>query len=282
MIPPLAELPISSEEVSVLLCLATQAAREAGKILLSYFKDPYLQIFSKKNASIVTQADLKAQAHIIEVLQQAPQAFRWGFLAEEENVPASSPCVPLWGRWLIDPLDGTTNFSRGFPFFCVSIGLECQGSLVLGVIHAPLFQETYTTQRGQGSFLNAQRLAVSSQTQLSRAVLSTGFSHHAPNLPEELKILGLLQASSRGVRRTGSAALDLAYTAKGTFDGFWGKNLCEWDIAAGALLVEEAGGNVTNFEGSPMPLTGESLLATTPNLHPVLMEKIKYATQLPL
>jgi myo-inositol-1(or 4)-monophosphatase len=198
----------------------------------------------------------------------------FSFLAEESGrLPATKGGSK--GRWIIDPLDGTTNFVHGFPMFCVSIAVELEGDLVAGVIYHPILDELYVATREKGATLNGKAIHVSSRKKIKEALLTTGFSYlEGENLHREIEILGRLSGLARAIRRPGSAALDLAYTARGVFDGFWETGLSPWDVAAGALLVEEAGGLVTNFSNKPFSVEDEHILAANPFLHTPLRQTI--------
>lgn len=247
---------------------AVEGAEKAGKILMKYFMGK-LKISEKIGAGLVTNADFEAQDKAVSILRKACPDF--GFLTEEaEPEISSSP-----GKWIIDPLDGTTNFIHGFPMFCVSIAAEWAQDLVVGVIHHPVLKETYVGIRGQGARLNGRRLKVSQTGDLRSSLLTTGFSYRKEEmLGEEMTIFKKLSGEVRAIRRPGSAALDLAYTARGVFDAFWERRLSPWDVAAGVLLVREAGGKVTDFAGNPFRIQNSELLASNPKLHPALLRKI--------
>jgi myo-inositol-1(or 4)-monophosphatase len=249
------------------------AAHAAGKSLLSHFRGT-LQIREKAGAGLVSNADLEAEAAALSVLRKLRPDF--GELTEE-----TAPEGPVFrkgsssreGLWIVDPLDGTTNFIHGFPMFCVSIAAEWKGELVAGVIHHPVLNETWTATRGGGARLNGKAIQVSKTRQLSDSLLTTGFSYRKDQyLRDEMSPFEKISAVARAVRRPGSAALDLAYTASGVFDGFWERKLAPWDVAAGALLVLEAGGCVTHFSGEPWQLHGREIVATNKRLHPDLID----------
>ena len=252
---------LEKKELTKLLRHAVRGARDAGKVIRRYYLTQ-LKVLEKRGAGLVTRADIEAERAAIRALSKARKDF--GFLGEEgtRNTRQSKP-----GRWILDPLDGTTNFVHGFPMFCVSIAAEWQGRTVVGVIYHPILNELYTAVRGQGAFLNGKRISVSRTRSVDDALLTTGFTYKKELLHGEMSLFERLSQRARAVRRPGSAALDLAYTARGVFDGFWEKNLSPWDVAAGALLVEEAGGIVTHFDGSPFQVEGREILATAPGLH---------------
>lgn len=229
--------------------VAIEAAHASGQVLRRYFRKS-IQVSEKKGAGLVTNADLESQHRCVKILRKAFPLF--GFLTEEEKPEkAQSP-----GRWIIDPLDGTTNFVHGFPMFCVSIAAEWNHEIVVGVIYDPILDETYSAIQGKGAKVNGRTIRISPTRKISDALLTTGFEAFGNQ--------------ARGVRRPGSAALDLAYTARGVFDGFCEKGLYPWDIAAGALIVTEAGGKVTNFTGHSFDLESGELLVSNSHLHPAL------------
>jgi myo-inositol-1(or 4)-monophosphatase len=260
---------LKKQELTALLNHAVRAARAAGHVIRRHYLTE-LKVLEKKGAGLVTRADIEAERAAIRVLACARKDF--GFLGEEgtKNTRQSKP-----GRWILDPLDGTTNFVHGFPMFCVSIAAEWEQQTVLGVIYHPVLKELYTAVRGQGAYLNGKRISVSRTRHLDDALLTTGFTYKKELLHGEMSLFERLSQRARAVRRPGSAALDLAYTARGVFDGFWEKNLAPWDVAAGALLVEEAGGVVTHFDGAPFQVDGREILAAPPGLHAELRGLLK-------
>jgi myo-inositol-1(or 4)-monophosphatase len=231
---------------SALLNVMVQAALKAGRSLSRDFGEVQnLQVSLKGPGDYVSQADRKAEEIIHAELSRARPTY--DFLGEEGGETKGSDGAH---RWIVDPLDGTTNFLHGIPLFAVSIALERNGELVAGVVFNPAMDELYTAERGGGAFLNDRRLRVAARRNLSDAVIVTGIphlgrGHHGRFLVELRNVMGEVA----GVRRTGSAALDLAYTAAGRFDGYWEKPLEAWDMAAGILLVREAGGFVSDLEG---------------------------------
>ena len=252
--------------------LTVKTAQEAGEILLGFYRKKIL-VTEKDQAGLVTQADLKSEKFIQKVFKKHFPSF--SFLGEEsgESFRADSE-TPVWH---VDPLDGTTNFVHGFPMFCVSIGLSIGDKPILGVIHIPCLKETFHGASGCGAFLNKKHMQVSKRKKLSECLLTTGFAylHQEEKLIPEIERFKKISLSSRAVRRPGAAAIDLAYVAAGVFDGFWEKNLSTWDVCAGALLVREAGGVVSNFEGGDFQLEGKEILATNPNIHPHMIEHLK-------
>ncbi|MGE0614198.1 MAG: inositol monophosphatase family protein [Bacteriovoracia bacterium] len=252
---------------------AITAARAAGEVLMRYFRKN-LQVREKRGAGLVTQADLQAERTALKILlKQTP---RFGVTAEESANRDSSPAVnEPEGRWYIDPLDGTTNFVHGFPFFCVSIGAAIEGELAVGVIYHPTFNDLYTARRGHGAFLNGKRIHVSRTRKLHDSLLTTGFTYRKDAwLKREMVAFERLSGIVRAIRRPGSAALDLAYVARGVFDGFWERRLSPWDVAAGALLVEEAGGRVTDFRARAFRPEQPEILASNSVLHRAMLREI--------
>ena len=238
---------------------ADAAAHEAGVVLLQHLRRP-LDIEEKgRRADLVTQADRASERVIVDRLRaEFPRAT---ILGEEggEHKGASQE------RWIVDPLDGTTNFAHGYPLFCVSIAYERDGDIVAGVVYAPLVDEFFAAERGAGATLNGARINVSRIDRVADAMVCTGFkpSDYDRNATQFARASRRAQA----VRRDGAAALDLAYTAMGRFDGFWEFDLSPWDTAAGSLLVREGGGRVTALDGAAFSLESSSILATNGALH---------------
>ena len=259
-----------------------QAALTAGALLKKNYEKPH-DITLKSAIDPVTESDFASQATIINLIRQTFPDH--GILAEEEmseggevgknaregakgRRPSPQETNPPTCRWIIDPLDGTVNFAHGFPMFCVSIAFETAGVVEYGVVYDPLREELFEARRGGGAFLNSRPLKVSRVNRLDAALVATGFPYDIrERLPETLARLGRLLAVCQGLRRAGSAALDLAYVAAGRLDGFWEENLKPWDTAAGVLLVAEAGGKVSTFTGLPYSLTSNNVLASNGLLH---------------
>jgi myo-inositol-1(or 4)-monophosphatase len=242
--------------------------RGAGAILTKHYQKKH-RIKYKPNAGIVTEADLEAEDFIIREIQKT---FPHSSIVSEESGPIrrdDSLC------WVIDPLDGTSNYAHRFGYFCVSIGLLENGALRAGLIHQPLNQDMYWAEKNQGAYLNGQRLRVSKTKRIRDSLLGTGFYYTTGStLGKELEIFRRVQEKARAVRRPGSAALDLAMVASGVYDAFWERGLSSWDVAAGILLVEEAGGQVTNYRGKVAELEGREVLASNTLLHGTLMRLI--------
>jgi myo-inositol-1(or 4)-monophosphatase len=243
---------------------AAAIALEAGALLREYYQRG-VETEYKGDVDLVTAADRASEALIVEKLKQTFPTH--GILGEE----GTRSELESEYRWYVDPLDGTTNFAHGFPFFCVSLGLEYRrpglsadedGELVAGVVYQPLHDELFVAEKGCGAYLNGRRLHVSKIAQLQEALLATGFPSHKRHANPNIHFYQQLTLRSHGVRRAGAAALDLAYTAAGRVDAYWEFNLNPWDTAAGVLLVREAGGTVTYFDGSPFKLASEQVLAT--------------------
>lgn len=253
---------------------AVRAARSAGNVLMKHHRSRGYSVEEKPGAGVVTDADLEAEETALKILRRARPDF--GFLAEEGGTHGTRRGSEAnEGRWIIDPLDGTTNFVHGFPMFCVSIAAEWRGELCVGVIYHPVLKDLYTAVKGRGAFLNGRRIQVSQTRKKEKALLTTGFTYRKNEwLHKEMEAFERLSRVARAIRRPGSAALDLAYTARGVFDGFWERRLSPWDVAAGAVLVQEAGGKVTDFKGKPFQIDGSEILATNRNLHSTMLKYV--------
>lgn len=248
---------------------ATQAALAAGSVIQFYFGKRF-KIGSKGALGLVTSADLEAEKAALKILRKNHKNF--SILAEESGLTDGHRKD---GRWIIDPLDGTTNFVHGFPMFCVSIAAEWEGELAVGVIYHPILQDLYVAVKGQGATVNGEPISVSKTKRLNDSLLTTGFTYQKEAwLDKEMDAFERLSRTARAIRRPGSAAMDLAYTARGVFDGFWERRLAPWDTAAGALLVMEAGGRVTDFSGQPFKVESKEILATNKNLFPSLQNLV--------
>jgi len=244
-----------------LLNFAVETATAAGRLLKSKFGGP-LAVDYKGEIDIVTEADRMSETLVLESIRQRYPDH--GILSEES--PASGMGASY--RWLVDPLDGTTNYAHGFPVFCVSIALEKEGEVILGVVHNPMLQETFTALKGGGAFLNGRRVKVSAVRTLSGSLLATGFPYDIRNdKNNNLDLFSRMALSAQAIRRAGAAALDLCYVAAGRFDGFWELKLKPWDTAAGWLLVTEAGGRVTDLTGAPYAFSSPNVLASNGLLH---------------
>ncbi len=250
--------------------IAVRAARSAGNILLRYFEHTdSLTVTEKSKNDFVSEVDKAAEQAIIEVLRKAYPDH--SILGEESGSHSGNDY-----QWVIDPLDGTTNYLHGNPQFAVSIALKFQGKLEHGVIYDPLREEMFSATRGSGAFLNDRRIRVSSRKGLEGALIGTGFPYRdLSNMEAYLKMFQDVTKVAAGIRRPGSAALDFAYVAAGRLDGFWELGLSEWDFAAGALLVREAGGTVTDIGGGERYLETGNIIAGGIKAHTALLNLIK-------
>jgi myo-inositol-1(or 4)-monophosphatase len=250
------------------------AARKAGRGLSRDFGElGELQVSKKGVGDYVSAADLKAESVLIEELTKARPGY--GFLAEESGVTEGTDKTHTW---IIDPLDGTTNFLHAIPQFAVNIALKRADMIVAAVTYNPATNEIFWAERGKGAFLNDKRLRVAARTQLVDSVLATGIPFAGkPGHGAFLKELHQISQRVSGVRRFGSAALDLAWVAAGRFDGYWERSLRPWDVAAGILLVTEAGGRVSGIDGDEDVLETGNVLAANLELHPLILERLRAA-----
>jgi myo-inositol-1(or 4)-monophosphatase len=261
--------------MSEILQTARRAAVAAGEVLLGA-QQADLLVERKAEVDLVTDADRAAERAALTLIRQAHPEDE--IVAEESGEHAGGS----GRRWLVDPLDGTTNFAHGHPHFSVSIAVEERGRLVAGVVHDPLRAETFTAVRGRGASLGECDLRVSATGTLDEALLGTGFPYdRRGHAAAYLVFVERLLARAQGIRRAGSAALDLAYVAAGRLDGFWEWKLAPWDVAAGRLLVEEAGGRVTAADGTEHVLDGSSIVASNGRLHRGLVEALAWDGRLP-
>ena len=247
--------------------IAIEAAQAGGEVLRRRFADRQrLTIEVKAKHDYVTEVDREAEAAVVAVLRQ--RAPDHAILAEEGSSGAERAAY----RWIVDPLDGTTNFIHGVPAFAVSVGLEGGGSLIAGAVHDPCRGETFHARRGGGAFLNGSPIACTTLDHLDGALIATGFPfREMSRLPAYLAAFERFVRSTSGLRRAGSAALDLVYTACGRYDGFFEVGLRAWDLAGGALVVMEAGGLVTDVSGGPAFLESGSVVAAGPRLHAAML-----------
>lgn len=256
---------MTTKEKEKALRVALQAAKLGGQVTLKYFKK-LKHVSIKDGAGLVSEADRESESVIKKTVHKTYPSHK--FLGEEGGMTEGSGSNALW---VVDPLDGTTNYVHGFPFYCVSIALEVDGVTEVGIIHVPVLKQTYTAMRGKGAYLNDKRMKVSKTSRIEDSLLATGFSYKKSSiLVDELKDFKILAERSQGVRRAGSAALDLCMVASGVFDGFWERELAPWDTAAGVLLVTEAGGVVTTFQNKPFHFSMKTVLAGNPKIHPLL------------
>jgi myo-inositol-1(or 4)-monophosphatase len=252
------------------LNIAVKAARRAGSIITRASEDiGSLTVNDKSYNDFVTEVDLASEKEIIRVLKASYPDH--AFLGEETGLSHQADNI-----WIIDPLDGTTNFLHGFPQYCISIALEEKGEITQAVIYDPNRNDLFTATKGQGAYLNQRRMRVSNKSKLKESILGTGFPFRDfQHLPVYLKIFEEVVRGTSGIRRPGSAALDLAYVAAGWFDGFFEINLSKWDIAAGGLLVTEAGGIVSDFSEKDGWLESGNIVATNPKIYDPLIKIIQ-------
>jgi myo-inositol-1(or 4)-monophosphatase len=256
-----------------MLGIAVRAARRAGSIINRAARDVELMtVTRKRHNDFVTEVDKAAEQAIIEMLHRAFPDH--AILAEESGASAGNAGESEY-TWIIDPLDGTTNFIHGFPQYAVSIALRHKGTLTQGVIFDPTKNELFTATRGRGAYLNERRIRVSKRAQLADALVGTGFPFRDfDGLDEYLSMFRALTARTAGLRRAGAAALDIAYVAAGRLDGFWEMGLSAWDMAAGALMVKEAGGLVGDFAGNEGYLDSGRIVCGNPKIFVQLLQVI--------
>jgi myo-inositol-1(or 4)-monophosphatase len=244
----------------------SEIAREAGALLMGYFARR-VKIEYKGDVDLVTEADRASEKLILERLRA-----RWpghNVLAEEGGGSEAGSDY----RWYVDPLDGTTNFAHGFPVFCISMALEHKGERIAGVVFDPTRDELFSAEKGGGAFLNGQPIHVSKTAKLVESLVATGFPSHKRHKNPNIHFYHQITLRTHGVRRAGSAALDLCYVACGRFDGYWEFKLNPWDTAAGVLLVEEAGGKVTDFRGGPFQIASREVCASNGLIHEALLQE---------
>ena len=257
---------------SPLINVMQQAARKASRRLVRDFGEvENLQVSRKGPGDFVTAADFRTDEKLRDALQQARPGF--GFLTEEgKDIVGEDESR----RWIIDPIDGTMNFMHGTPMFCISIALEEAGEVTAGLVYAPVPDEMFWAEKGQGAYLNDRRLRVASRRHMGDAVIGTGMPHLGhPDTSGYLAELGAVMAECAGIRCMGAAALDLAYVAAGRFDGFWDTGLAPWDIAAGLLLAREAGAMVSRTDGGANPLYAGDVLAANEAMHSRMLRLIR-------
>ncbi len=245
-------------------------AKEAGVIIRKGFGKKNKIEFKTNETNLVTEIDKASEKLIADFIKKKYPSH--GILAEEGGaIKKGSEYL-----WVIDPLDGTTNFAHGLPVFSVSIGLQKNKETIAGVVYDVMFDIVYSAEKGSGSFANDERISVSKNGIIGRSVLATGFPYNVFDNPDNLlEKFTAMTKLARGVRRLGSAALDLCYIAKGVFDGYWEMNLNPWDICAGILLVEEAGGTVSDFNNQPIDIYTKKILATNGLIHQKMLEILK-------
>ena len=260
----------------VFLATAVEIVLRAGEIQMSR-RESGFQIGKKGTIDLVTEVDLECEKMCRAVL--AERFPHHDILAEELSSGPGQPRTSRY-RWVFDPLDGTTNYAHGLPVFCASLALEIDGRTEVGAVYDPTRKELFTGERGQGAFVNGTRLRVSETRSLLDALLVTGFPYDVhERLVPLLAMFGAFLGEARAVRRLGSAALDLCYVAAGRLDGFWEQTLKPWDVAAGALIVEEAGGRITGMDGSQFDPAAAHLVASNGQIHEAMLDVIKRAPQ---
>lgn len=258
--------------INVMLRAANKAARGLKR---DFGEVENLQVSRKGPADFVSAADLRAEQILSEELGRARPDF--GFLMEESGARAGRDATR---RWIVDPLDGTTNFLHGLPHFSISIALEESGDVVAGVVYDPIKDDLFYAEKGIGAYLNDRRMRVSAREHLHESVIATGIPFKGRGDHPRFQLeLAAMMAETAGVRRMGSAALDLAYVAAGRYEGYWEQGLSPWDLAAGALLVREAGGYLSALDGSPLKLDGGGVLAANDRLHGVYLKMLRDAVK---
>ena len=249
-----------------------EAAIEGGKVAMKYFRHKF-DIMHKGKIDLVTEADIAVEKKVQEILYKHYP--KYGFLAEEASANSGTLEKPLGKYWVVDPIDGTTNFAHGFSEFSISIGLVEGDEVIMGVVFKPYTKDMYFAIQGEGATLNNSRISVSKTSELIKSLLITGFPYERNIFMEKtLESVNVLAGEVQGIRRFGSAALDLAYVAEGTCDGFFEYTIKPWDVSAGILLVREAGGKVTNIAGEEADPFSGNFIATNGLLHEQLMERM--------
>ena len=245
---------------------AVNVATEAGRLLKTNLGRLH-SIEMKGAIDVVTEMDIRAEELIIKILRGVFPTF--GILTEESGERAASSEY----RWIIDPLDGTTNYAHGYPVFCVSIALEKNGETILGVVYNPMLAELFTAEKGRGACLNNRKIQVSSTTKLNNSLLATGFPYDIrTSSNNNINYFTNFAVRVQAIRRAGSAALDSCYVACGRFDGFWELKLKPWDVAAGGLIVKEAGGILSDFKGGPFSIYSHETVASNGIIHKQMIE----------
>ncbi len=251
------------------LQFAIQLAFESGKIQRKYFQKT-LSIMHKGEINLVTNVDLECESRILELVRED--------FPDDEVISEEKANVYEAGknRWIVDPLDGTTNYAHGYPFFCTSIAYEVDGEIIVGVVYNPIMDELFLARKGEGSFFNGEKLEVSTIKEMKQALLVTGFPYDvATNPKNNLNHWAAFMMRAQALRRDGSAGLNLSYVAAGRFDAFWEVKLSPWDMAAGALIVREAGGTVTSLSGGAFSLYEGGVLASNGLIHKQMIDVIR-------
>jgi len=256
--------------MSLFLKTAIQAAKAAGKIHKEYYgKTLNVRFKSKNKLNLVTEVDTLCEKTVLKILKMRfPSHNFWG---EESGKDSGTSEY----TWLVDPLDGTTNFAHAYPFFCCSIALVKNNKPIVGVVYDALRDECFTAEKGLGAFLNGRRLSVTKTKSLAESLVCTGFAYAVRETHYNLDNFKQFVLKTQGVRRDGSAAMNLAYVAAGRFDGFWERGIQAWDMAAGVLMVQEAGGKVTDISGKPFDLLAQNALATNGKIHGQIFKILK-------
>jgi myo-inositol-1(or 4)-monophosphatase len=268
---------MNQESLSELLEVAKSSALLGGKILFEGFQKAKTITYKSGVHNIVTEYDIASEKAIIGFIKERFPEHE--FLAEEsggDDLEASIDAV----RWIIDPLDGTVNFAHGIPIFSVSIGAEYRGEIVAGAIYQPILGELFYASKGNGAFMNDEIISVSDCGELNKSILVTGFPYNVHINPDHT-MTHFNELVNRGIpiRRLGSAAVDMAYVANGRFDGFWEVGLSPWDVAAGCIIIQEAGGSVTNYKGEPFSLADNTLLCTNGMIHQEFVEFLSFSIE---
>ncbi|MFN4248200.1 MAG: inositol monophosphatase family protein [Flavipsychrobacter sp.] len=247
-----------------------EATREAGKIISDYFQGSFTVDNKEGINNLVTEVDKHSEKRIIEIIRKHYPTH--SIISEEVGeMIQDSPY-----QWIIDPIDGTVNFAHGIPLCCVSIGLKHNEDLILGAVYNPMMNELFFAEKGKGAFLNDKPISVSTKSDFRKACLVTGFPYKWPDSKEHpIRVFERFIMEGLPVRRLGSAAIDLCWVACGRFDGFWEYNLSSWDVAAGYLIVQEAGGRITNFEGDAYSVFDKETLATNGHIHEEMLRLIR-------
>jgi len=247
-----------------------EATREAGKIISDYFQGSFTVDNKEGINNLVTEVDKHSEKRIIEIIRKHYPTH--SIISEEVGeMIQDSPY-----QWIIDPIDGTVNFAHGIPLCCVSIGLKHNEDLILGTVYNPMMNELFFAEKGKGAFLNEKPISVSTKSDFRKACLVTGFPYKWPDSKEHpIRVFERFIMEGLPVRRLGSAAIDLCWVACGRFDGFWEYNLSSWDVAAGYLIVQEAGGRITNFEGDAYSVFDKETLATNGHIHEEMLRLIR-------
>ena len=255
-----------------MLNFAIQTAREAGRVLAEKFGRA-LRVSNKGDIDLVTEADIASERLIVERIRSYHP--RHAILTEESGDVVAIGDVDSEYKWVVDPLDGTTNYAHGYPCFCVSIALEHEGRVVVGVVYDPTRDEMFAAERGGGATLNGRSLRVSETSELNGALLCTGFPYDVRDRGDFARHFHNFIMHAQGVRRDGSAALDLAYVACGRFDGFWEEGLNPWDVAAGVLLITEAGGRISRYNGTPFDIYTPPIAASNGLIHEAMLDVLR-------